>query len=48
MQPVFGATLLANNHLAELQRHAKSARLTRISYLDRERTPRILRHWTNR
>ncbi len=48
MQPPFSATMLATNHLAELQRHAKSARLERAAYLDRERTPRILRHWTNR
>lgn len=48
MQTPFSATMLAANHLAELQRHAKSARLVRTSYLDRERTPRVLRHWTNR
>lgn len=48
MQTPFSATVLATNHLAELQRHAKSARLERTAYLDRERMPRILRHWTNR
>ena len=48
MQAPFSATMLATNHLAELQRHAKSARLTRVAYLDRERMPRVLRHWTNR
>lgn len=48
MQAPFSATMLATNHLAELQRHAKSARLTRVAYLDRERMPRILRHWANR
>lgn len=41
-------TLLANDHIAELQRHAKSARLAQVGYPDRERTPRVLRHWTNR
>lgn len=39
---------LATNHVAELQRQAKSARLARSSYPDRERTPRVLKHWTNR
>ena len=48
MQAPFSATVLATNHLAELQRHAKSARLGRVAYLDRERMPRVLRHWTNR
>ncbi len=46
MYPPFSATLLANDHLAELQRHAKSARIARASQLER-RTVRILRHWTN-
>ena len=48
MLPNPSFTLLASDHIAELQRHAKSARLARVSYPDRERTPRILRHWTNR
>ncbi|ADI15687.1 hypothetical protein [Truepera radiovictrix] len=41
-------TLLASNHIAELQRHAKSQRLARTAYPDRERTPRVLWHWANR
>ena len=41
-------TLLVTNHVAELARHSRSARLRRINYPDRERSPRILRHWTNR
>ncbi len=48
MLPNLSFTLLANNHLAELQRHTKSARLAQVSYPDRERTPRVLKHWTNR
>ncbi len=48
MLPNLSFTLLANNHLAELHRHAKSARLEQVGYPDRERTPRLLRHWTNR
>jgi len=48
MLPNLSFTLLANNHVAELQRHAKSARLALVSYPDRERTPRIRSHWANR
>lgn len=48
MLPNLSFTLLANNHVAELQRHAKSARLAHVNYPDRERTPRLLRHWANR
>ena len=47
MHPFLNLTLLANNHRAELERHTRSARLARSSYPDRERTPRVLRHWTN-
>jgi hypothetical protein len=48
MLPHASFTLLANNHIAELQRHAKSQRLVRASYPDRERTPRTPWHWANR
>lgn len=48
MLPNLSFIMIAHDHAAELQRHAKSARLVRASYPDRERTPRILRHWTNR
>lgn len=48
MLPNLSFTLLANNHLAELQRHAKSARLAQINYPDRERTPRVRSYWANR
>ena len=46
MYPLLSATLLANNHLAELQRHTQSARVAHAGRLER-RTVRILRHWTN-
>ncbi len=46
MYPLLSATLLANNHIAELQRHTKSARVARAGQLE-HRTVRIPRHWTN-
>lgn len=48
MLPYLSLTLLANTHLAELQRHAKSARLAQANYPDRERTPRVRSYWANR
>jgi len=44
----FGFARLAQAHLNDLQRQSKAQRLERVAYPDRERRPRIQRHWANR
>lgn len=48
IQHHFAFTQLGEAHVRELRRQANLSRPQHTAYPDKERQPRILRHWANR
>lgn len=48
IQHHYAFTRMGEAHLRELRRQANLSRQLHVPYPDRERQPRITRHWANR